>query len=310
MRRLIKLKTAKDPGFGFKSAKNVKGIINKDGSSNIKHVNRKFGLNDMYTTCIELSWFKFFLLVLFGYTLFNVFFGLIYVFIGIEQITPSKESFFDDFLSGFFFSAQTLTTVGYGGIAPKGVLANIISAFEALIGLLSFSFITGLLYGRFSKPRAAIRFSNNLIIRDLNGERSLMFRLMNSRKSIMIEPSVSVTLSLNEKDDEGEYKRRFFTLELARDKIMYLPTIWTIVHPINEKSPLYGMTNDEIKNLDAGLYVLLNYYEVSYGQKVYRASSYKFNQIVTDVKYVPSSSFDEDGYTILDHKKLSEVEKI
>ena len=126
----------------------------------------------------------------------------------------------------------------------------------------------------------------------------------------MIEPKVSVTLSLNEKDEQGQYKRRFFALELTREKIMYLPTIWTIVHPIDEKSPLYGMTNEEIKNLDAGLYVLLNYHEDSYGQKVYRASSYKFNQIVTDVKYVPSSSFDEEGYTVLDHDKLSEVEQL
>ena len=310
MRRLIKLTTAKDPGFGFKSAKNVKGIINKDGSSNIKHINRKFGLDDMYSFSIELSWFKFFLLVLLGYILFNIVFGLVYVLIGIEQITPSKGSFFQDFLNGFFFSAQTLTTVGYGGIVPKGILANVISAFEALIGLLSFSFITGLLYGRFSKPRAAIRFSDNLIIREFEGKRALMFRLMNSRKTIMIEPKVSVTLSLNEKDKEGNYKRRFFALKLNRDKIMYLPTIWTLVHPIDEESPLHGMTNEEIKDLDAGLYVLLNYHEDSYGQQVYRTSSYKFTQIITDVKYAPSSSFDEDGYTVLDHDKLSEVEKL
>ena len=310
MMRLINLKAVKDPGFGFKSAKNVKGIINKDGSSNIKHNNRKFNTDDLYSFFIDLSWLKFFLLVLLGYTLFNILFGFIYVAIGIEQITPSKGNFLYDFLNGFFFSAQTLTTVGYGGIAPKGVLANIIAAFEALIGLLSFSFITGLLYGRFSKPRAAIRFSDNLIVRDFDGGKALMFRLMNSRKTIMIEPKVSVTLSLNEKDKEGEYKRRFFDLQLRRDKIMYLPTIWTLVHPIDSNSPLYNMTNKEIQNLDAGLYVLINYHEDSYGQKVYKASSYKFSQIVTDVKYVPSSSFDAEGYTILDHDKLSEVENI
>ncbi len=300
----------KDPGFGHNSAENVKGTINKDGSSNIIHVNRKFSIDDLYTFFIELSWWRFFAMVIASYTVLNILFGIIYVTIGIEQITASKGSFFKDFLNGFFFSAQTLTTVGYGGIAPKGILANIIAAFEALIGLTSFSFITGLLYGRFSKPRASIRFSDNLIIRDFKEERALMFRLMNSRKTIMIEPEVSVTLSLNEKNRENQYKRSFFTLELERKRITYLPTIWTIVHPINKKSPLYNLTNDEIQKLDAGLYVLIQYHEESFGQKVYQASSYKFNQLITDVKYTPSSSFDENGYTVLDHQKLSEVEKL
>ncbi len=301
----------KDPGFGYNSAKNVKGTINKDGSSNIIHINRKFSIDDLYIYFIELSWARFFVMVIAIYTMFNILFGFVYVAIGIEQITPSKGSFFEDFLNGFFFSAQTLTTVGYGGIAPKGILANLIAAFEALIGLTSFSFITGLLYGRFSKPRASIRFSDNLIVRDFKeGERALMFRLMNSRKTIMIEPEVSVTLSLNEKNNEGQYERSFFTLELERRKITYLPTIWTIVHPINKKSPLYSLTNAEIQKLDAGLYVLIQYHEESFGQKVYQASSYKFNQLLTDVKYTRSSSFDEDGYTVLNHQKLSEVESL
>ncbi len=306
--KLIMAKKAKDPGFGHHSAKNVKGIINKDGSSNIIHINRKFSIDDLYSFFIGLSWFQFFAIVILSYTLLNIFFGAVYLSIGIEQITPSTGNTFKDFLNGFFFSAQTLTTVGYGGIAPEGFTANVIAAFEALIGLISFSFVTGLLYGRFSKPKAAIRFSDNLIVRDFNGGRALMFRLMNSRKTIMLEPKVSVTLSLNEEDAHGKYQRSFFSLDLERDKIMYLPTIWTVVHTINEKSPLYHLTNEEIKNLDAGLYVLIQYHEESFGQTVFQATSYKFSQIKVNMKYTPSSSFDEEGYTILDHEKLSDVE--
>lgn len=304
-------KKTKDPGFGYSSAENVRGIINKDGSSNIVHINRKFKIDDLYTLFIGVSWWKFFAFVFLGYTLLNIFFGFVYILIGIDQITPSTGDTFKDFLNGFFFSAQTLTTVGYGGIAPKGVTANIIAAFEAMIGLLSFSFITGLLYGRFSKPKASIRFSDNIIVRDFNGERALMFRLMNSRKTIMIEPEVSVTLALNEEEKEtGKYKRSFFALKLEREKIMYLPTIWTIVHVINEKSPLYSFSNEEIENLNAGLYVLIQYHEESFGQKVYQTTSYKFKQVVVNVKYAPSSGINEEGYTILDHEKLSDVEKM
>lgn len=304
-------KKIKDPGFGYKSKKNLKEVINKDGSSNVVHINRKTNIRDLYVYCIDLSWWKFFLLIICTYVVLNIIFGFIYVGIGIEQLTPSKGSFLKDFLSGFFFSSQTLTTVGYGAISPMGTTANFIAAFEAMIGLLGFSFITGLLYGRFSKAKAALKFSDNLIIRDFkNDEKALMFRLMNSRKTVMIEPEVKVTLSISERDETGEYKRNYFSVQLEREKIMYLPTIWTVVHEIDEQSPLHKYTKEEIKKLDAELYVLVQYHEESYSQKVYQVISYDFSKIDFDVKYAPSFSFDEKGYTVLDHHKLSEVEEI
>ena len=300
----------KDPGFGYNSQKNAQSIVNKDGTSNVIHANRKFNTDDLYTFFIELSWWQFFIFIITGYSLLNVLFGAVYVMIGIEEITVSKGNFIDDFLNGFFFSAQTLTTVGYGGIAPKGVTANTIAAFEAMIGLLSFSFITGLLYGRFSKAKASIRFSENLILRDFKEDRALMFRLMNRRKTVMIEPEVSVTLSISEKDKNGEYKRKFYQLKLERDKIMYLPTVWTIVHEIDEGSPLKQYSNKEIERMDGKLYVLIQYHEESFGQKVYQISSYDFSTLEIDKKYVPSYYFNENGFTVLDHEKLSKVESM
>ncbi len=303
-------KKVKDPGFGYKSSKNLKEVLNKDGSSNVVHLNRKFNSNDLYVYCVDLSWWKFFLLIILCYVVLNVFFGLLYVGIGIEQITQSSKSFGSDFLNGFFFSAQTLTTVGYGGISPVGVTANFIAAFEAMIGLLSFSFITGLLYGRFSKAKAALKFSDNLIIRDFKEEKALMFRLMNSRKTVMIEPEIKVTLSISEQDKYGEYQRNYFSIKLEREKIMYLPTIWTLVHEIDESSPLYKYSNEEIKDLDAELYILVQYHEETYSQKVYQVISYDFSNVDFDVKYAPSYSFNDEGYTVLDHEKLSKVEKL
>lgn len=300
----------KDPGFGYGSKKNAKGIINKNGTSNVIHINKKFNADDLYTFFIELSWWKFFLMIILCYTVLNIIFGWVYVAIGIEQITPSKGNLLGDFLNGFFFSAQTLTTVGYGGIAPQGITANMIAAFEAMIGLLGFSFITGLLYGRFSKAKAAINFSNTLILRDFKAHRALMFRLMNARKTVMIEPEITVTLAITEKDEEGAYKRLFYRLKLERDKIMYLPTVWTIVHEIDEKSPLYTYTNEEMAALDAELYILIQYHEESFGQKVYQISSYDFSELKLDVKYVTSHYFDTNGYTVLNHEMLSEVEQM
>ena len=300
-------KKIKDPGFGYQGRQNAKNIINKDGSSNVVHVNKTRSLDDLYAFFIDISWLKFFLLILLVYTFINILFGLLYTLIGIEEITKSTGSFFNDFLNGFFFSAQTLTTVGYGGIAPHGITSNLIAAFEAMIGLLSFSFITGLLYGRFSKPKAAIKFSENIILREFKDKRAVMFRLMNSRKTVMIEPKIKVTLSIT---DEKTEEKKFYNLSLERDAIMYLPTVWTIVHEIDEKSPLYNFSNQEILNLNAELFMLLQYHEESFAQNVYQIYSYDFDELKVDVKYKSSYTFDENGFTILDHSTLSEVEKM
>lgn len=296
-----------DPGFGYHSFKNAQSIINADGSPNIKHLNRGSNVDDLYAYLIGLPWLHFFGLVILMYTLLNIVFAFVYVAIGIEQITPSTNNVGLDLLNGFFFSAQTLTTVGYGGIAPQGILANLIAAFEAMIGLLSFSFITGLLYGRFSKPRAAIKFSKHFIIRDFNGGKALMFRLMNNRKTVMIEPEIRVMLSITAPDETGTFKRSFFSLTLERDKIMYLPTIWTVVHKIDEESPLQNYVGTDLEQLDAELYVLLKYHEESFAQQVYKIHSYKFDSVQLDKQFVPSFEYDEEGFTVLDHEKLDKV---
>tara|TARA_R110002073_G_scaffold313380_3_gene485304 strand:+ start:15420 stop:16343 length:924 start_codon:yes stop_codon:yes gene_type:complete len=301
------VKQVKDPGFGHKSFKNARKIINDDGSSNVIHVNRKRGLQDLYSHLIDIPWWKFFLFVFLVYTIINILFAVLYNLIGIEQITSSTGSIWRDLFNGFFFSAQTITTVGYGGIAPQGIIANVIASFQAMIGLMGFSFITGLLYGRFSKPKAAVKFSKNIIVRDFKESRALMFRLMNSRKSVMIEPSVTVTLAVSEFEEETKsYKRNFYQLALEREKIMYLPTIWTLVHELDDKSPLTKYSNEELKELDAELYILMQYHDEAFSQKLFKIYSYKFDKLKTDVQFETSSSFDEEGYTLLDHDKLDQ----
>lgn len=302
-------KKVQDPGFGYRSSKNAKKLINDDGTSNVIHLNRKSGVHDLYSYLIEVAWWKFFVFVFLTYTLINVVFAIVYNLIGIEQITPSTGNVFRDLLNGFFFSAQTITTVGYGGIAPQGLIANVIASFQAMIGLLGFSFITGLLYGRFSKPKAIIRFSEHLVVRDFKEHRAIMFRLMNRRKNMMIEPKATVTLAISEWDEEQkDYQRMFYQLKLERDKIMYLPTMWTIVHMLDDVSPLSKYTNEELKKLDAELYILLEYHDEAFSQKLFKIFSYKFSKLKIDKKFVPSFTFDEEGNTVLDHSKLNELE--
>ncbi len=302
-------KKVQDPGFGYRSSKNAKKLINEDGTSNVIHINRKSGLHDLYSYLIEVAWWKFFVYVFLTYTIINIVFAIIYNLIGIEQITPSTGNVFRDLLNGFFFSAQTITTVGYGGIAPQGLIANIIASFQAMIGLLGFSFITGLLYGRFSKPKAIIKFSEHLVVRGFKEHRAIMFRLMNRRKNMMIEPEVTVTLAISEwVEEKKDYQRRFYQLKLERDKIMYLPTMWTIVHELDDQSPLSKYTNEELKELDAEMYILLQYHDEAFSQKLFKIYSYKLSQLQVDKKFVPSFVFDKEGNTLLDHSKLNELE--
>ncbi len=301
-------------GLGNNAQKGAAPLVNKDGTSNVKHINRTFKIDDLYSYLIEISWSKFFLFVFLGYIVLNTIFGIIYLLIGIHEITPSTGNLFYDFLNGFFFSAQTITTVGYGGISPSGMLGNIVSTFEALIGLLCFSFITGLLYGRFSKPRAAIQFSEKILIRKFNGNRALMFRLMNKRNNVMIQAQINVVLTINKKDEKNlnvlQYNREIYDLQLERNHVIYLPTMWTVVHEINQTSPLYQYQDEELKNLDAEIYILASYHEESFSQKVYQVYTYNFSEIIFNCKFVPSYKFDAQGNTLLDHNDLNKTEPV
>lgn len=297
-----------DPGLGYSSNQNVQSFIKPDGSSNILHLNRVRSFTDLYSFLLELSWTTFLLLVTLGFILLNSFFSLIYLWIGVEELSFIPGTFWENFLNAFNFSAQTITTVGYGAISPSGMMSGLVSSMEALAGLMSFSFITGLLYGRFSKPKPSIRFSKSFVVRNFEGERALMFRLVNKRKTIMIEPEIRVTLTITELDANNEFKRSFYQLSLERDKITYLPTMWTIVHKIDKDSPLYKYSNAELQKLNAFLYIMFQYHEDAYSQKVYKLHSYQFEGIKTDTKFVSSVRFSEKGQIVLDHDLLNQTE--
>jgi inward rectifier potassium channel len=300
----------KDPGFGYKTANSAKRMVNADGSFNLIHINKKFSVSEIYSRLINMTWIKFITLIFLWYFLLNILFAGIYFFIGIEHLTIEKSTPFQDFLNSYFFSAQTLTTLGYGLVSPQGNITAFISSLEALIGLIGFAFMTGLLYGRFSKPKAAIRFSDVMVLRPFKEKRAVMFRLMNKRTNVMIEPKIKVTLAINELDDKGVFSRKFFNLNLEREKIMYLPSTWTIVHEIEEGSPLYKYTDEQLLKLNAELLVLIEYYEDAFTQNVYQMHSYSFNDLRNNYRFTPAYYFDKNGQAILDHGNLSKIESM
>ena len=300
----------KDPGLGESTITSAKRIVNKDGSFNIIHLNRRSGISALYAYLVDITWTRFFCFVFLAYFVLNMFFATIYVVIGVENIGVPPTSFLENFVNAFFFSSQTVTTLGYGAMAPKGVLAGIVSSCHALIGLLSFSFVTGLLYGRFSKPKASIEFSDNIIYRDFKEGKALMFRLLNSKTDVMINPRVKVTLAITEPDTEQGYKRNFYQLELERDHITYLPTTWTLVHEIKQDSPLMKFSQEELKTLNGEFLIMVSYYDEAFNEEVYKLHSYTFQELLMDVAFEKAFYFNEEGYTILDHHKLSNTKRM
>ncbi len=301
-------KKIKDPGIGKFSNKNAKRFINPDGFFNIKHINRPSSLSESYDYLIGISWWKFFLWVVLGYILINSLFALVYLYLGISGIVEPTGSVFRDFLNAFFFSAQTITTVGYGAMSPNGLLFGIVSSFEALIGLLSFSFITGLLYGRFSKPRANIQFSNHMVLRKHNDVDSIMFRLMSRSANVMIRPKIEATIAISQQNKNKEFVNNFYNLKLERNSITYLPTTWTVVHAINESSPLQQFDREMLSKLNAEVLLLVSYYDESFSQEVHQVHSYMLKDLIQDQDFTPAFYYDDKGYTILDHDKLDKTE--
>ncbi|HEY6435653.1 MAG TPA: ion channel [Ignavibacteriaceae bacterium] len=303
-------KQAQDPGLGEKYFRHTKRIINKDGSFNIKRTGGGLSSLNTFHYLINISWTKFLLIVFAGFVCVNLFFAVLYQLAGIENLSNASSSdALQSFLNTFFFSVQTFATVGYGGIHPTGILSNIISSFESMTGILSFALATGLLYGRFSKPSAKIIFSDNAIITPFKDGKALMFRVANSRENILMEMEATAMITYLDKSNNN-FTRKYFPLKLEIKFINFFPLPWTIVHPIDDDSPLNGKTAKDFEELEAELLIMVKGFDDSFSQHVITRSSYKYDEIEWDVKFVRAYATDETGETIVDLGKISETEKV
>ncbi|RYU92423.1 ion transporter [Mucilaginibacter terrigena] len=301
-----------DLGFGPQPVIKNQPLINKDGSVNVKRKGlSRFNTADTYHTLIKMSWGRFWVVVLSGYLIANLFFASIYVLIGMDSLDgASGHNHMSHLMDAFFFSAQTISTVGYGHISPRGVVANSVAAFESMIGLLAFALATGLLYGRFSKPSAKIVYSENMVVAPYgeNG-RGLMFRLANIRKNVLIDLDIQVIFSYNEFVD-GKPIRRFFPLDLERKYVSLLTLNWTIVHPLDANSPLIDMIYEDLETYQASFSVLLKAFDDTFSQTVHSRTSYIAQDMVWNAKFIPMFTRAEDGRIELDMSKISEFEKV
>lgn len=208
-----------------------------------------------------------------------------------------------------FFSAQSLTTVGYGRVAPVGIPQSLVAAIESMVGLLGFALATGLLYGRFSKATAKIIHSKNILISPYQDGIGLMFRIANIRETQLVEVEVQVTISKIMTENDKEI-RRFYPLELERSKISMFPLSWVIVHPINESSLLFGKTSEDLYKEDMELLVYFKAYDQTFSQNVHYRISYRAEDLVWGAKFTINFQSQADGPTLHYLDRIGEFEKV
>lgn len=305
--RLKNLRTDAATGFGTNSNSTGGRFVNKDGHANVV----KRGVNILnryswYHTMLEMKLSKFLLLIFLIYILANLFFAGIYYLIGIDHLAGvNTGSSFKNFTEVFFFSAQTFTTVGYGRISPVGFMASAVSTFEAFLGLLSFAIATGLFYGRFSRPQAFLKFSNNALIAPYREGTALMFRIAPYKNNTLSQLEVTLTMAITT-EENGKLTDQFFSLDMEISKINSLALSWTIVHPINEASPFHGLSKEDISSTDIEIMVFVKAFDEVFSNNVVSRTSYISDEIVWGAKfnmmYYPSEDM---AKTILTLDKLN-----
>ena len=301
----------RDLGFGSVIAgKSGQRLLNADGTFNVQRSGLPLlsSLN-LYHLVLSMSWRTFLLLVLTLYFVSNIIFGAIYASFGPDALVDtSAKPLSNLLLTGFFFSVQTFATIGYGTIHPVGVVANMLVTIESYYSLLANALITGVVFARFARPTAKIIFSDVAVIAPYHNTKGLMFRLVNGRSNQLIEVGVKVLFARFVNED-GRFVRRFDFLELERKNVTFLPLALTVVHPIDEKSPLYGMADEDYLRTDAEILILLTATDETFSQTVHTRSSYKPHEIRCGYKFVNLYNEVADGQPIsINIRKLSGIE--
>lgn len=301
-----------DTGFGVQANQIGGRFVNKDGSFNM----RKEGLPlleriSFYSNLLELSWIHFFCFVILFYLIANVVFTMLYLLAGYQQLQGLlSHTLWGRIKELFFFSTETFTTVGYGRVNPTGDGAHIIAALESLTGFLSFALLTGLLYGRFSRPLAYIAFSHNALISPYNEGTALMFRIVPYKaKHSLTDARISVNVAFIEPEDNKQVYK-FYKLKLEREKIDTFSMNWTVVHPIDEESPLLHFKEEDMKITDFEMFVQVSGFDNIFSNVVMHRSSYTYKEIVRGAIFKPMYHESADGATtVLELNKLNDYEK-
>jgi inward rectifier potassium channel len=258
--------------------------------------------DDFYHQLMISSWPLLLLEVVGAITVVNCLFALGYLVSG--GIEHARRGSFAD---AFFFSVQTMATIGYGKMVPANILANLLASAEALTGLLAFALVTGLVFSKFSRPTARVRFTRNAVIALRDGLPSLMFRMANVRANQIVEAHIHVVLARQERTLEGEEVRRFYDLDLTRYRNTIFNYSWTAIHPIDINSPLYGATAQSLEASDAEITVSLTGIDETFSQTVYARYYYDAEDIIWGARLADITSRTPAGEFYLNFARYDQV---
>jgi len=280
-------KDVDNTGFSPNSAAEGSRLINKDGSTNL----RKIGLGiferySIFHTLLRMSGTKFLSLVFLFYTATNIIFAFVYLAIGIDKLSgvEASSNFLTNFTQAFFFSSQTMTTVGYGHVAPHGFIANAFASIESFLGIITFALVTGMFYARFSRPKAYIKFSDNILIAPHKEGRAVMFRLATYKNNHLTEVHAEVTVAIHHLHD-GKRVSKFYPMPLEISRINSLAISWTCVHYITEDSPLWLMRQEDMRDARIEFMVTIKAFDDNYSNTVLQRTSYNYDEMVYGAKF-------------------------
>ena len=296
----------RDLGFGSRvSDESSERLLNRDGSFNVERTGLSFfqSLN-LYHALLTMSWTRFYLTLLVSYIGINILFALAFVLCGPDGLDGFEGiGTAGSLLEAFFFSVQTFTTVGYGAVHPANLAANVIATIDAFTGLTGFALATGLLFARFSRPTAKIIYSTHGLIAPYRGINAFMFRIVNQRKSQLLNVEIQL-LFTRLKMKNGERHREYHQLRLERESIVFFPLHWTIVHPIDEESPLYGLTEEDFHRSHSEFLILLAATDDTFAQTVHSRSSYRHDEVIWNARFSDPFQVHEDGSIQVDMRRF------
>jgi inward rectifier potassium channel len=288
----------RDLGFGsVVASESRQRLLNRDGSFNVVREGLDFFASwSPYHFLLTVSWPRFLGLVIAGFLALNALFGGFYFALGPGALDGVQGTGISSrYLQAFFFSVQTFATIGYGHMSPVGIVANLVVTLESLVGLLGFALATGLLFARFSRPTANILFSERALIAPYHELTAFEFRIANARRNQLIEVQAKVLFSRLRVGRDDRETREFYPMRLERDRVSFFPLTWTIVHPIDSESPLFGLRQEDLQETDAEFLILLSGTDETFAQTVHTRSSYKADEVVWGARFANVFNPPHDG---------------
>lgn len=302
-RRNSLAKENKETGLSVNSKQSGGRFFQKDGRPNIHFRGISYLQRfSVFQYMLKIPSWKFISLIAVAYVVVNLFFACVYFIVGVHHLGGMEEiTVMGRFWEAFFFSTQTLSTVGYGHVFPDSLTSNTIAAVESFTGILMLALATGLIYGRFSQPKPYIKFSSIALFAPYEGGNALMLRFAPYKQHFLTDVEVRVTMVMKYNTATGERKNKFYSLDLEVSRANSLVSNWTIVHPVNETSPIYSLTRKEIEEAESEMLVFVRGYDEEYANTVVARSSYTYNEFIYGAKFDMMYEPSEDKSTTLLH---------